>query len=70
MGYMFCAGDLVMAGALYAQAITIFERQQNLGYDYIRALQALGSIEAHARNAKRARVLFMESIDAANKVSE
>ena len=58
------------AGGLYAQAIAVFEKQQNLGYDYIRALQALGSIEAHGRNAKRARVLFMESIDAAKKVSE
>lgn len=60
-------GDLVAAGALYSQAITAFEAQKNLGYDYVRALQALGSIEAHARNAKRARVLFMESIRAARQ---
>ncbi|KAH7290962.1 hypothetical protein KP509_30G071200 [Ceratopteris richardii] len=58
-------GDLVAAGSLYSQAISAFEAQENLGYDYVRALQALGSIEARARNAKRARVLFMESIRAA-----
>eukprot|EP00250_Pteridium_aquilinum_P033232 c5349_g1_i1 orf=443-4852(+) len=60
-------GDLVAAGALYSQAISTFEDQQNLGYEYVRALQALGSIEARARNAKRARVLFMESIRAARQ---
>ncbi|KAI5072485.1 hypothetical protein GOP47_0012591 [Adiantum capillus-veneris] len=60
-------GDLVAAGSLYSKAISAFERQQNLGYDYVRALQALGSIEARARNARRARVLFMESIHAARQ---
>ncbi|MCO5599276.1 hypothetical protein L7F22_053377 [Adiantum nelumboides] len=60
-------GDLVAAGSLYSKAISAFEHQQNLGYDYVRALQALGSIEFRARNAKRARVLFMESIRAARQ---
>lgn len=63
-------GDLVAAGSLYSQAISAFEDQQIFGYDYVRALQALGSIEARARNAKRARVLFMESIRAARKAEQ
>lgn len=67
-GTLCFAGDLVAAGALYSQAISTYEDQNNLGYDYVRALQALGSIEAHARNARKARVLFMESIRAARQV--
>lgn len=60
-------GDLVAAGSLYSQAIRMFEAQKDLGYDYVRTLQAWGSIEVQARNANRARALFMDSIHAARQ---
>ncbi|BBN00283.1 hypothetical protein MPTK1_1g27830 [Marchantia polymorpha subsp. ruderalis] len=60
-------GDMVAAGGLYSQAIRKFKLKGDLGIDYVRALQAWGTLEAHVQNPERARYLFMESLNASQK---
>ncbi|KAG6546899.1 hypothetical protein Mapa_011515 [Marchantia paleacea] len=60
-------GDMVAAGGLYSQAIRKFKLRGDLGIDYVRALQAWGTLEAHVQNPERARYLFMESLNASQK---
>lgn len=64
----FLTGDAVAAGAYYEIAIEAFREQGEYSLNYVRALQAWGSLEAQARNSTRARSLFLESIRMARKV--
>ncbi|KAL3685868.1 hypothetical protein R1sor_003890 [Riccia sorocarpa] len=60
-------GDMVAAGGLYAKAIRMFKLRGDLGVEYVRSLQAWGTLEAHLQNPERARYLFTESLDASQR---
>ncbi|XP_024522416.1 psbB mRNA maturation factor Mbb1, chloroplastic-like [Selaginella moellendorffii] len=63
-------GNQAAAASLFSRAITIFEETGNLNYDYVLTLQGWGSSEARASNSLKARVLFEESIRAAEKLQD
>jgi len=61
------AGDSVAAGAFYERAVKAF-REGEYCLNYVKALQGWASLEAQARNATRARYLYLESVRIAHKV--
>ncbi|XP_024363075.1 uncharacterized protein [Physcomitrium patens] len=60
-------GDMVAAGAYYERTIGAFQKQEDYGLKYVKALQGWGSLEAQARNASRARYLYLESVRVAHR---
>lgn len=61
------AGDSVAAGAYYERAVGAF-KEGDYCLNYVKALQGWASLEAQARNATRARYLYLESVRIAHKV--
>ncbi|XP_073392783.1 uncharacterized protein [Physcomitrium patens] len=55
-------GDMVAAGAYYERAVGALKKQGDYGLIYVKTLQRWGSLEAQARNASRARYLYLESV--------
>jgi hypothetical protein len=61
------AGDSAAAGAYYERAVGVFKEGDHC-LNYVKALQGWGSLEAQARNAGRARYLYLESVRIAHRV--
>lgn len=60
-------GNLEAARTVYAQAIDLLEFKNDLGVEYVRALQAWASLEVQAGKVQRARHLYAESMTASEK---
>lgn len=59
-------GDSAAAGVYYERAVGVF-KEGDYCLNYVKALQGWGSLEAQARNAGRARYLYLESVRIAHR---